>query len=232
MAATPRNLDIHPEMRYIINGQAYRVTNVDNVSIDNVSIVSMVDDKLLDTDDKINGIAYRDDYIYSIKPMLEDDIKMFVDDILDLPVRILKDGVRVDEDYILSSSNSNIIEVSGHKLIGRDLGNVIITCSLAINPTIKYDFNVTVTAEHEIQPIQLFIEGDDYIEWNSTQTYMLSDKSPANFEVEVKSKIRKEIEFTDNSVIISIKDKYSGTIDISCETDKGTITKTVYIRTI
>ena len=37
MAATQQNLELHPEMRFIINGQAYRVTNVDNVSIDNVS---------------------------------------------------------------------------------------------------------------------------------------------------------------------------------------------------
>ena len=46
MAATqqPNPLPLlHPEMRFVIKGQSYRVTNVDNVSIDNVSILSLVD---------------------------------------------------------------------------------------------------------------------------------------------------------------------------------------------
>lgn len=232
MAATPRNFDIHQEMRFILNGQAYRVTNVDNVSIDNVSIVSLVDDKLLDTDDTVNMIAYKDDYIYTLKSDLKDDTKMFVDDIMELPIKVLKDGIVVDEDYILESLTPDIIEVSGNKIIGRGLGNGIIRCYLTRNNTIYIDIPVTIDeTHHEIIP-ELFIEGDDYIEWNNSQTYMLSDKSDAYFEVEVKSKIRKKITFTNNSVTIAIEDKYSGTIDITCETEQGVVTKTVYIRTI
>ena len=61
---------------------------------------------------------------------------------------------------------------------------------------------------------------------------MLSDESPAAFEVETLSKIRKDITFTDNSVTISIKDKYSGTFIISANTEQGVVEKTVYIRTV
>ena len=232
VAATQKELDFHPEMRFIINGQAYRVSNVDNVSIDNVSILSLVDDKLLDTDDIINGIAYDDVYEYTIKNKLTDDTKLYAGDVMELPVLVLRNGVEVDEDVILTSSDESIIQVDGRRLIGRGLGTAIINVALALNNTISIDIPIEVSEEHAQQEVKLYITGDDYIEWNSSQTYMLSDGSPAAFEVETLSKIRKEISFTENSVTISIKDKYSGTFIISADTAQGRVEKTVYIRTV
>lgn len=232
VAATQKKLDFHPEMRFIINGQAYRVSNVDNVSIDNVSILSLVDDKLLDTDDIINGIAYDDVYEYTIKNKLTDDTKLYAGDVMELPVLVLRNGVEVDEDVILTSSDESIIQVDGRRLIGRGLGTAIINVALALNNTISIDIPIEVSEEHTQQEVKLYITGDDYIEWNSSQTYMLSDGSPAAFEVETLSKIRKEISFTENSVTISIKDKYSGTFIISADTAQGRVKKTVYIRTV
>ena len=232
VAATQKKLDFHPEMRFIINGQAYRVSNVDNVSIDNVSILSLVDDKLLDTDDIINGIAYDDVYEYTIKNKLTDDTKLYAGDVMELPVLVLRNGVEVDEDVILTSSDESIIQVDGRRLIGRGLGTAIINVALALNNTISIDIPIEVSEEHTQQEVKLYITGDDYIEWDSSQTYMLSDGSPAAFEVETLSKIRKEISFTENSVTISIKDKYSGTFIISADTAQGRVEKTVYIRTV
>lgn len=232
VAATQKKLDFHPEMRFIINGQAYRVSNVDNVSIDNVSILSLVDDKLLDTDDIINGIAYDDVYEYTIKNKLTDDTKLYAGDVMELPVLVLRNGVEVDEDVILTSSDESIIQVDGRRLIGRGLGTAIINVALALNNTISIDIPIEVSEEHTQQEVKIYITGDDYIEWNSSQTYMLSDGSPAAFEVETLSKIRKEISFTENSVTISIKDKYSGTFIISADTAQGRVEKTVYIRTV
>lgn len=232
VAATQKKLDFHPEMRFIINGQAYRVSNVDNVSIDNVSILSLVDDKLLDTDDIINGIAYDDVYEYTIKNKLTDDTKLYAGDVMELPVLVLRNGVEVDEDVILTSSDESIIQVDGRRLIGRGLGTAIINVALALNNTISIDIPIEVSKEHTQQEVKIYITGDDYIEWGTSQTYMLSDGSPAAFEVETLSKIRKEISFTENSVTISIKDKYSGTFIISADTAQGRVEKTVYIRTV
>ena len=232
MAATQQNFGLHPEMRFIINGQAYRVTNVDNVSIDNVSILSFVDDKLLDTDDIVNGIAYDDVYEYVIKNKLTDDTKLYAGDVMELPVLVLKDGIEVEEDVILSSSDENIIQIDGGRLIGRGIGTAIITVALARNETIFINIPIEVSGEHTQQEIKLYITGDDYIEWNTSQTYQLSDGSGATFGVETFSKIRKDIEITDTSVTISIKDKYSGTFVITAETSQGIIEKTVYIRTV
>lgn len=232
VAATQKKLDFHPEMRFIINGQAYRVSNVDNVSIDNVSILSLVDDKLLDTDDIINGIAYDDVYEYTIKNKLTDDTKLYAGDVMELPVLVLRNGVEVDEDVILTSSDESIIQVDGRRLIGRGLGTAIINVALALNNTISIDIPIEVSEEHTQQEVKIYITGDDYIEWGTSQTYMLSDGSPAAFEVETLSKIRKEISFTENSVTISIKDKYSGTFIISADIAQGRVEKTVYIRTV
>lgn len=232
MAATVQNLDFHPEMRFIIKGQAYRVTNVDNVSIDNVSILSFVDDKLLDTDDTVNMIAYNDVYGYSIQNHFNEDIYMFVDDIKEIPLIVLKDGIQVKEDIVLESLSPDIVETNGSKMIGRGLGTATIRCALAKNNTVFIDVVVHVVEEHVEQEEKIFIEGNDYIEWNTSEEYFLSDKSNAAFSVETNSKIRKEIEFTDNSVKISIKDKYAGSFVISCVTPNGEISKTVYIRTI
>ena len=232
VAATQKKLDFHSEMRFIINGQAYRVSNVDNVSIDNVSILSLVDDKLLDTDDIINGIAYDDVYEYTIKNKLTDDTKLYAGDVMELPVLVLRNGVEVDEDVILTSSDESIIQVDGRRLIGRGLGTAIINVALALNNTISIDIPIEVSKEHTQQEVKIYITGDNYIEWGTSQTYMLSDGRPAAFEVETLSKIRKEISFTENSVTISIKDKYSGTFIISADTAQGRVEKTVYIRTV
>ena len=232
VAATQRNLDLHPEMRFIINGQAYRVSNVDNVSIDDVSILSLEDDKLLDTDDIINGIAYTDIYKYTIVNKLTGDLTMYGGDVLDLPIVVLKDGVAVEEEIYLESADPDIVEVKGITLIGRGLGSTTIRAGLVKNETVYIDIPVAVVEEHVPQEVKIYISGDDYIEWNSSQTYKLSDESNAIFEVEKMSKVRSTIDITDNSVTISIKDKYSGTFVITAVTPQGTIEKTVYIRTV
>lgn len=232
VAATQRNLDLHPEMRFIIMGQAYRVSNVDNVSIDNVSILSLEDDKLLDTDDRINGIAYTDAYEYSIVNKLTDDLKMYGGDVLELPIVVLKDGVAVEEEIYLESSDENVVEIKGDTLIGRGLGTAVVRASLAKNDTIYLDLNIEVIAEHVPQTSKLYISGSDYLEWNNSETYQLSDGSNAVFEVEKLSKVRSTIDITDNSVTISIKDKYSGTFKITAITPQGVVEKTVYIRTV
>lgn len=242
MAATqqPNPLPLlHPEMRFIIKGQSYRVTNVDNVSIDNVSILSLVDDKALDTDDLINDIAYSDEYEYVIQNDLGKDVKLYAGDIMDLPVRVLRDGKKVNETYTLTSSDSTIVDVSGNKLIGRGTGTAVVTATLDRNKTISIDMNIIVGESHDLQAAEVFIEGSDYIEWNSTEEYYFSTGEPGQFEYEVQSKIKITHEdiINDNEETIGIrffaKDKYSGKIVLKGYTATQTVEpKTIYIRTV
>lgn len=241
MAATqqPNPLPLlHPEMRFIIKGQSYRVTNVDNVSIDNVSILSFVDDKTLDTDDLINDIAYSDEYEYIIENDLGEEVKLYAGDVMELPVRVLRDGIKVNEEYTLVSSDNSIVEVNGNKLIGRGLGTATVTATLNRNKTIAVDIEIIVSEQHNLQASQLFIEGSDYIEWNSSEEYYFSTQEPGQFTYEVQSKIRATSEDiydgNDNIVGIrlTIKDKYAGKIKIKGITELQEVEKTVYIRTV
>lgn len=245
MAATqqPNPLPLlHPEMRFIIKGQSYRVTNVDNVSIDNVSILSFVDDKTLDTDDLINDIAYSDEYEYIIENDLGEEVKLYAGDVMELPVRVLRDGIKVNEEYTLVSSDNSIVEVNGNKLIGRGLGTATVTATLNRNKTIAVDIEIIVSEQHNLQTSQLFIEGSDYIEWNSGENgendYFFSTREPGQFTYEVQSKIRVTSEDikNDNDEIIGIrlivKDKYAGKIKIKGITETQEVEKIVYIRTV
>ena len=241
MAATqqPNPLPLlHPEMRFVIKGQSYRVTNVDNVSIDNVSILSLVDDKTLDTDDLINDIAYADEYEYTIANDLGEEVKLYAGDVMELPVRVLRDGIRVEEPYTLTSSDSSIVEVNGNKLIGRGLGTVTITATLNRNETKKEKFTVIVSEQHTTQEAQLFIEGSDYIEWNTHEDYYLSSREIGQFTYDVQSKIKVEdedITDEDGNVIgirLTVKDKYSGKIVLTGYTETSEVKKTIYIRTV
>ena len=245
MAATqqPNPLPLlHPEMRFIIKGQSYRVTNVDNVSIDNVSILSFVDDKTLDTDDLINDIAYFDEYEYIIENDLGEEVKLYAGDVMELPVRVLRDGIKVNEEYTLVSSNNSIVEVNGNKLIGRGLGTATVTATLNRNKTIAVDIEIIVSEQHNSQTSQLFIEGSDYIEWNSGENgendYFFSTREPGQFTYEVQSKIRVVSEDikNDNDEIIGlrliVKDKYAGKIKIKGITETQEAEKVVYIRTV
>ena len=241
MAATqqPNPLPLlHPEMRFIIKGQSYRVTNVDNVSIDNVSILSFVDDKTLDTDDLINDIAYSDEYEYIIENDLGEEVKLYAGDVMELPVRVLRDGIKVNEEYTLVSNDNSIVEVNGNKLIGRGLGTATVTATLNRNKTIAVDIEIIVSEQHNLQASQLFIEGSDYIEWNSSEEYYFSTQEPGQFTYEVQSKIRTTSEdiYDGNDNIVGIrltvKDKYAGKIKIKGVTELQEVEKIVYIRTV
>ena len=241
MAATqqPNPLPLlHPEMRFVIKGQSYRVTNVDNVSIDNVSILSLVDDKTLDTDDLINDIAYNDEYEYIITNDLGKEVELYAGDVMDLPVRVLRDGIRVNETYTLTSSDASIVEVNGNKLIGRGLGTAIVVATLDRNNTITERFTINVSETHTTQEAQLFIEGSDYVEWNSYEDYTLSNKEPFTYTYDIQSKIRASIDPIVNDknetvgVRVDVKDKYSGKIILTFTAGETTVDKTIYIRTV
>lgn len=241
MAATQKPADLtqlHPEMRFVIEGQSYRVTNVDNVSIDNVSILSLVDDKTLDTDDTVNGIAYTDEYEYTLQNELGEEVKLYAGDVMELPVITLRDGVRVEEGVTLTSNDPTIVEVNGNKLIGRGIGTATVIARLNRNNTIKEEFIVEVSEQHSVQTAQLFIEGSDYVEWNSYEDYSLSTKEPFTYTYDIQSKIRASIDdiINDNNetigVRINVKDKYSGKIVLTFTVGDNSVDKTIYIRTV
>lgn len=235
IAAIQQDLTIHNEMRFIVKGKAYRVTNIDNVSIDNVSILSMVDDKLLDSDivfEDGTGVAAKLDY--NIRLDIEEPLNLFAGDIKIIPATVTRDGQVVDDYITLTSLHPEIVEVDGNTLIGRGLGEAKIICSLVRNPLVTKTFQVFVSEEHIDDIPQYYIEGSDCIEWNTEGTYSLSGDVTGEWEVEVFSKVKHTITYAEDgkSINISIKDKYAGAIVITANVDGVTVSKEVLIQTL
>ena len=235
IAAIQQDLTIHNEMRFIVKGKAYRVTNIDNVSIDNVSILSMVDDKLLDSDmifDDGTGVAAKMDY--EIKLNVEEPLRLFAGDIRQIPVTVTRDGVIVDEYVSLTSLHPEVVEVDGNTLIGRGVGEAKVICALKRNPLVTKTIQLFVTEEHpEPEAPKFFIEGSDAIEWNTNASYTLSDDQVAEWEVEVFSKVKHTITYLEGrGVNIAIKDKYAGTIVVTAILGDTVVSKEILIQTV
>ena len=81
---------------------------------------------------------------------------------------------------------------------------------------------------------QYYIEGSDFIEWNTDATYTLSGDAAGDWEVEVFSKVKHTITYAEDkkSINISIKDKYAGAIIITAIVDGVEVLKEVLIQTV
>lgn len=97
-----------------------------------------------------------------------------------------------------------------------------------------YDDSITVSVSESHVPDveEVYIEGPDFIEWNSSATYKLTNEIDGQFEVEYFSRIKHTEEWGSNYVTISIQDKWAGNIVISCDLDGKTISKEVIIKTL
>ena len=235
IAAVQQDLTLHEEMRFIIKGKAYRVTNIDNVSIDNVSILSMVDDKLKDSDDIINGIAdlkiAKEEY--TLRCPVKTPVNLFAGDIKEIPMEVISNGKKIDEKLVFSSINSDVVEVKGNVMIGRGIGETLLQVSLAKNPHINTEIAVKVDVEHTTDQEEVYLQGPDYIAWNKTAVFKVSNEQKTDFEVVWQTGIKHDKPImTDDSVTISIKDKYAGNIIIKATQGDKTLTKTIYIKTI
>ena len=232
IAAVQQDLTLHNEMRFIIKGKAYRVTNIDNVSIDNVSILSLVDDKLLDSDIIYeDGTGVANAMSYKLQSDIELPMSLFAGDIRPIPVSVYDNGEITEEEIVYTSSDSKIAEIQGTVVIGRGLGECVITCALKKNPLITLEIPVIVVEEHVEDIPQYYIVGPDTLAWDTTGTYQLSNGAAADFEVEVFSKMRPTITYSDNSVTIELKDRYGGDIEITAIYEGVELTKTVVIKT-
>ena len=234
IAAVQQDLTLHNEMRFLVKGKAYRVTNIDNVSIDNVSILSMVDDKLRDSDDTENNIAdlkaAKAEYI--IQPSVVFPIQLYAGDIKDIPVKVLRNGIETEEEIVYTSLTEDIVSIDNNNMIGRGIGVGQIKCMLAKNNMISTIIDINVSEVHEPDTEEKYIEGSDYILWNTSETYIVKGATGVFMEPEFLSGVKHSHTIENDKVTINIKDKYAGTIIIKFICDDGTpLTKEVFIKT-
>lgn len=225
---TQRNLSLEQDMRFLFNGQPYRVTFVDNLSTDGTTILGMYDDILQDGDDVENNIANYNKR-YEIKLDFESDVILEVGQPFEVKYNIFRNGEPVDaKEVVLSIDNSEEAEIQGNVITPLTPTDIKVRVSLKDNELIYQDF--MIHSGDEWIKDNIFIIGPDKIVWNGTAEYYLNNRANAEFIPSFPAKVKGSFETTDNSIKISVKDKYAGTINLVVITaDSEIYTKNIEI---
>ena len=224
---TQRNLDLEQDMRFLFNGQPYRVTFVDNLSTDGTTILGMYDDILQDGDDVVNNIANYNKR-YEIELDFESDVILEVGQPFTVTYNIFRNGEPADmKDIVLSVEDSEDVSIEGNVITPLKATDIKVRVSLKDNELIYKDF--IIHSGDEWVKDNVFIVGPDSIVWNSTAEYYLNNKVNAEFIPTFPSKVKGSFETTENSIKISVKDKYAGTIKLVVMTNEEIYTKDIRI---
>lgn len=226
---TQRNLNLEQDMRFLFNGQPYRVTFIDNLSIDGTTILGMYDDIIHDGDDIINNIADFTKYNYEIKFNFEKDVTLQVGEEFEVDYEILYNGEIIDKKEIILDADQDKCKIENLVITPLEPEDIYVKAFLKDNELIKNDFII-----HSGYPIindNIFIVGPDKIEWNSSASYKLNNDNDAEFKAILPSRVKGNITVESNSITIEIGDKYSGTIKILATNGKNEYSKDVDIVT-
>lgn len=224
---TQRNLSLEQDMRFLFNGQPYRVTFVDNLSTDGTTILGMYDDILQDGDDVENNIANYNRR-YELRLNFDSDVILEVGKPFEVNYEVFKNGEITDKkDIVLTVEDPNDVSITGNVITPLVAKDIVVKVSLKDNELIYKEF--VIHSGDEWIKDNIYIIGPDTIVWNGSAEYYLNNKEDAEFVTTFPSKVKGTYKTTNNSITISIKDKYSGTIKLIVMTGTDIYTKEIRI---
>lgn len=224
---TQRNLSLEQDMRFLFNGQPYRVTFVDNLSTDGTTILGMYDDILQDGDDTENNIANYNRR-YELRLNFDSDVILEVGKPFEVNYEVFKNGEITDKkDIVLTVEDPNDVSIIGNVITPLVAKDIVVKVSLKDNELIYKEF--VIHSGDEWIKDNIYIIGPDTIVWNGSAEYYLNNKEDAEFVLTFPSKVKGTYKTTNNSITISIKDKYSGTIKLVIMTGTNIYTKEIRI---
>lgn len=224
---TQRNLSLEQDMRFLFNGQPYRVTFVDNLSTDGTTILGMYDDILQDGDDVENNIANYNRR-YELRLNFDSDVILEVGKLFEVNYEVFKNGEITDKkDIVLTVEDPNDVSITGNVITPLVAKDIVVKVSLKDNELIYKEF--VIHSGDEWIKDNIYIIGPDTIVWNGSAEYYLNNKEDAEFVLTFPSKVKGTYKTTNNSITISIKDKYSGTIKLVIMTGTNIYTKEIRI---
>lgn len=226
---TQRNLELEQDMRFLFNGQPYRVTFIDNLSIDGTTILGMYDDILHDGDDVVNNVADYAKYNYTIELKFEPDVILKVGEPFTVTYDILYGGVLGESKDVILQADDDLCTIDGLTITPTEATDIPVKVVSSTNELISTEFVIHSGAEWIEENV--FIVGPDSIEWNSSANYHLNTEENAEFIVNFPSKVKGKYRITDNSISIEVGDKYSGTIELIAMTNSEIYTKNISIVT-
>lgn len=224
---TQRNLSLEQDMRFLFNGQPYRVTFVDNLSTDGTTILGMYDDILQDGDDIENNIANYNRR-YELRLNFDSDVILEVGKPFEVNYEVFKNGEITDKkDIVLTVEDPNDVSITGNVITPLTAKDIVVKVSLKDNELIYKEF--VIHSGDEWIKDNIYIIGPDTIVWNGSAEYYLNNNEDAEFVPTFPSKVKGTYKTTNNSITISIKDKYSGTIKLVVMTGTDIYTKEIRI---
>ena len=185
---TQRNLELEQDMRFLFNGQPYRVTFIDNLSIDGTTILGMYDDILHDGDDVVNNVADYAKYNYTIELKFEPDVILKVDEPFTVTYDILYGGVLGESKDVILQADDDLCTIDGLTITPIEATDIPVKVVSATNELIYTEFVIHSGAEWVEENV--FIVGPDSIEWNSSANYHLNTEENAEFIVNFPSKVK------------------------------------------
>ena len=156
--------------RFIINGNAYRITNINNF-VNNMIEFYMEQTTVSDEDDLINNIADQSANVFSLE-INADDFNQVVGYISTLTATVKLNGDIVTKDVLWSTSNPSIVAVSSGGIISLLAeGSVTITCSMQDNSSISDTIIITVTDSSAPSVETRILPNEKIILQSQTQVY-------------------------------------------------------------
>ena len=156
--------------RFIINGNAYRITNINNF-VNNMIEFYMEQTTVSDEDDLINNIADQSANVFSLE-INADDFNQVVGYISTLTATVKLNGDIVTKDVLWSTSNPSIVAVSSGGIISLLAeGSATITCSMQDNSSISDTIIITVTDSSAPSVETRILPNEKIILQSQTQVY-------------------------------------------------------------
>ena len=226
---TQRNPELEQDMRFLFDKQPYRVTFVDNLSIDGTTILGMYDDIIHDGDDLENNIADYNNH-YTIELDFDTPIIGKVGEPFEVTYTLLNDGVEDDTKEIIISAPEGKADIEGNKITPLVEESIPVVVSLAQNELIYAGFTIEAGKEWTSEE-NLFVVGPDKIAWNKSAKYYLNTHADVQFVIddEAAPKVKYKITETANEITISVGEKYSGKLVLLAINDMDIITKDIEI---
>lgn len=219
---TQRNLELEQDMRFLFNGQPYRVTFIDNLSIDGTTILGMYDDILQDGDDIENNVANYNNH-YSIELNFENPIIGKINEPYEIKTTVLNNGTIADKKVIIDGPEGKV-KIENNIVTPLVQDSIPMVAYLEQNDLIFTGFNIE-TGEEWNSEDNIFIIGSDNIIWNRSSKYKINIDKDVEFIVDWSKaqRVKHKEEIKNNEIEIFVEDKYSGEITLMAILENGEI---------
>jgi hypothetical protein len=226
VVAAKRRLDFHKDMRFILNGFAYRIISIDNITVDGCSILSMIDDTIQDGDDLVNSVASYDKY-YIVLDFLP-QLNLRVGEPFEIKYKIMKNGVYYTDLGISIEADISAFNIDGNYLTPILIGSYNVIIRSLVNENVFESIAIEVSEEEEVDA-NIYIVGKTRLGWGETSSYYLSNGELALFTLSNTTKSRVTLTQDDTIATLSVGDKYSGIVSLSATHGENVYVKEIEI---